>query len=101
MTLQSKIRVALADTFRVALVGAAVASATLLVFEREDGGTTAVIRDGSGSIRARTDWTYGLKMKELVSFVQVNTGAESVRLTHVRSFWETDKLLRLQHIAGV
>lgn len=101
MTLSSKIKAVGAETFRVALLGAAVASATLITFKREDGGTTAVIRTCDGKIAARTDWQYELKLNELAQFILINTGARAVHVEHVKGFWETVKIERLCRAAGV
>lgn len=101
MTLSSKIKAVGAETFRVALLGAAVASATLITFKREDGGTTAVIRTCDGRIAARTDWQYELKLDSLVQFVAVNTDAKAVHVERVKGFRQIAKIERLCRAAGV
>lgn len=101
MTKTGKIKVELAETFRVALVGTAVAAATLFAFERDDGGVTAVVRGCDGKVLARTDWDYTLNIDELAEFVSVNTGASIVRLTYVRTVCDQMKVGRMLRCAGI
>lgn len=101
MTCSTKIKAIGVDTFRVALKGAAILAATLFTFDREDGGTTAVLRANTGAVVARTDWTYELNIDDLFNFIRVNTGADGVELTAVGFISAPAKIERLQHAAGV